>query len=154
MTGAKEIVYDFMQALDAKEFTKAAGYLADSMIMSGFTPAPLTKNHFMLVMSGLAEGFPNLAYNFHATEESAETTEGSQVRGTVQLTGSQVNSFQLPPLGIGPIPQLARSISLPEEYWEYRVKNNLIASVRVDRKPGGGIEGLLNQLGIHDPIVQ
>lgn len=154
MTQATEIVNDFMEALAAKEFTRAANYLADSMILSGFTPAPLTKNHLILVVSGLAEGFPNLAYNFHATEESADTAEGSQVRGTVQLTGSQANSFELPPLGIGPIPQMARSVSLPQETWEFRVKNNLIAAIQVDRKPGGGIEGLLNQLGIHDPIVQ
>ena len=154
MTGATEIVNDFMEALEAKEFTRAANYLANSMITSGFTPAPLSKNHLMLVASGLAEGFPNLAYNFHATEESAETAEGIQVRGTVQITGSQVNIFQLPPLGIGPIPQTAGSVSLPQEYWEYRVKNDVIASIRVERKPGGGIEGLLNQLGIHDPFVQ
>ncbi|HEY6542480.1 MAG TPA: hypothetical protein VIZ18_16175 [Ktedonobacteraceae bacterium] len=57
-------------------------------------------------------------------------------------------------MGIGPIPQMAGSISLPGEYWEYRVKNNVIASIQVNHKPGGGIEGLLNQLGIHDPIVQ
>ena len=154
MADAKEIVIDFMQALEAREFTRAADYLANSMIFTGFTPAPLAKNSFINVMSGLAEGIPNLMYDFHATEESAETAEGSLVRGTVQMAGSQVNSFKLPPLGIGPIPQMAGSISLPQEYWEFRVKNNLIASIRVERKPGGGIEGLLNQLGIHDPIVQ
>ncbi len=76
------------------------------------------------------------------------------MRGTVQMAGSQINSFKLPPLGIGPIPQMAGSISLPQEYWEFEVKNNLIAGIRVERKPDGGIEGLLNQLGIHDPIVQ
>jgi hypothetical protein len=154
MADAKGIVYDFMQALEAREFTRAADYLADSMIVTGFTPAPLTKKLFINVMSGLAEGFPNLLYNFHTTEESAETTEGTLVRGTVQITGSQVNSFELPALGIGPIPQMGGSISLPQQFWEFRVKNSLIASIQVERKPDGGIEGLLNQLGIHDPIVQ
>ncbi len=154
MAQAKEIVNDFMQALEAQEFTRATGYLEDFMIFTGFTPAPLSKKHFIYVMSGLTEGFPKLAYNFHVTDELAETTEGSRVRGTVQMTGAQVNSFKLPPLGIGPIPQMAMSVSLPEENWEFDVKNNLIAGIRVDRKPGGGIEGLLNQLGIHDPIVQ
>jgi hypothetical protein len=124
------------------------------MIVTGFTPAPLTKKRFIDVMSELAEGFPNLAYNFQVTEKSAETTEGILVRGMVQMTGSQINIFQLPALGIGPIPQTAGSISLPREYWEFRVKDNRIAGIWVERKPGGGIEGLLNQLGIHDPIVQ
>ena len=65
--------------------------------------------------------------------------EGNRVRGVVQITGSQVNSFQLPPLGIGPIPQLAGLISLPEENWEFQIEENAIASIRVYRKPGGGV---------------
>jgi hypothetical protein len=154
MTHATEIVTALMQALEAKEFTRAAGYLSDAMILTGFTPAPLSKNQFINVMSELAEGFPDLDYNFHGIEEYEQTMEGSLVKGMVQITGTQVDSFKLPELGIGPIPQLAGSVSLPEEQWEYLVDNNAIASIRVDRKPGGGIEGLLNQLGIHDPIVQ
>ena len=154
MTHATDIVTTFMQALEAREFTKATTYLSDSMIFTGFTPAPLSKNQFISVMSGLAEGFPNLAYHLHKLEEIADTLGGNSVRGTVQITGAQVNSFKLPPLGIGPIPQMAASVTLPEENWEFQVENNVIASIRVDRQPGGGIEGLLNQLGIHDPIIQ
>ena len=154
MIRATEIVTSFMRALEAKEFTRAAGFLSDAMIFTGFTPAPLSKNQFINVMSELAEGFPNLAFNFHGIEEAGETLEGSLVRGMVQITGTQVDSFELPQLGIGPIPQLAGSVSLPEEQWEYLVNNNAIASIRVLRKPGGGMEGLLNQLAIHDPIIQ
>ena len=154
MTRATEIVSAFMLALEAKEFVKAASYLSDAMIFTGFTPAPLSKKQFINVMSELAEGFPNLAYNLHGVEEVAETMEGNRVRGAVQITGTQSDSFKLPQLGIGPIPQMAASVSLPEENWEYQVENNAIASIRIERKPGGGIEGLLNQLGIHDPIIQ
>lgn len=154
MTSATEIVIAFMEALEAKEYTRAAGYLADTATVMGLTPAPLSKNHFIEVMSELAEGFPDLVLNFHATGEAGQTEEGSQVRGAVQISGTQVNIFELPSLGIGPIPELARSVSLPEENWEYLVRESMIASIRVERKPGGGIEGLLNQLGVHDPLEQ
>jgi hypothetical protein len=154
MTSESAIVVAFMEALEAKEFTRATGYLADTATVAGLTPAPLSKNHFIGVMSELAEGFPDLVLNFHLIGEAGQTEEGSQVRGTVQMSGTQVNSFELPALGIGQIPEMGRSISLPEEIWEYLVRENVIASIRVERKPGGGIEGLLNQLGIHDPIEQ
>jgi hypothetical protein len=154
MTRAVEIVNAFMQALEAKEFTRAANYLPDSMLLIGFTPKPLSKKQFIDVISELSQGFPDLAYNFHGVEEIDETMEGSRVRAAVQITGTQVNSFQLPPLGISPIPQMAGSISLPEENWEYRIEDNVIASIRVDSQPGGGVEGLLNQLGIKAPIIQ
>lgn len=154
MTRATDIVNAFMQALEAKEFTRAASYLSDSMVLTGFTPAPLPKKQYINIMSELAEGFPNLAYNVQRVEEVAETMGGNRVKASVQITGTQTDSFQLPSLGIGPIPQLAGAVSLPEENWEYQIEENAIVSIRVGRKPGGGIEGLLNQLGFRIPFMQ
>ena len=43
---AVETVKDFMIALEAKEFDKAASYLSDDFIFSGWTPQPGTSNAF------------------------------------------------------------------------------------------------------------
>jgi hypothetical protein len=40
------------------------------------------------------------------------------------------------------------------EHWEYVVKGNTIASIRVEQVSGGGITGILQQLGIDIPIIQ
>jgi len=136
MTRATEFVTAFMQALEAKEFTKAAASLSDSMILTGFTPAPLPKNQFINVMSGLAEGFPNLAYNLSGVEEVAETMGGNRIRGTVQITGSQVNSFKLPPLGIGPIPQMKATTT-----------HTTFCSVFTSRRPRMLIRQRMNAIG-------
>jgi hypothetical protein len=87
-------------------------------------------------------------------QEVNDAEEGTQVTGTVRITGTQTDSFILPPLGLAPIPQMARSVSLPETTWEFLVRDGQIASIRVDRVPGADMEGLLNQLGISDPIIQ
>jgi predicted ester cyclase len=154
MSSATEIVNAFMQALETKEYARAGDYLSDSFFFIGFTPRPLTKSQFLEVMSRLAAGFPDLSYTFHGVYEDTATAEGTPVRGTVRITGTQTDSFTLSPLGLAPIPQTARSIALPEETWEYLIRDNAIASIRVDHVPGGGIEGLLSQLGISDPIIQ
>jgi len=154
MSIAIETVIVFMEALELKDYERAASNLADSMFFSGFTPKPLPKDQFIAVMSGLTEGFPDLSYMFHGAKEVDNTSEGASVTGTVHITGTQTDSFQLPPLGIGPVPQTAQSISLPEETWDYLVREGMIASIRVDHVPGGDMEGLLNQLGIDYPIVQ
>jgi len=154
MASAKEIVNTFMQTLEAKEYSRAANYLSESLTFIGFTPRPLTKEQFVTVMKGLTDGFPNLTYNVHDVKEVDDTLEGKRVRAAVHIAGTQVDSFILPPLGLAPIPQTGRSISLPEESWEYLIRDDAISTIRVDRVPGGGIEGLLHQLGIDDPIIQ
>lgn len=154
MASAIETVTTFMQELESKEFEKAASHLSDSFFFTGFTPQPLNKPQLISVMSGLSEGFPNLLFNLQNVHEGDDTMEGKRVTGIVKLMGTHTDTFVLPALGLAPIPETAISISLPEESWEYLLKGEIIASIQVKTAPGGDIEGLLNQLGISDPIYQ
>lgn len=151
MTDAEQIVKTFMLALQAKEFDRAAGCLSDGLIFSGFTPRPLAKDEFMTLVKELAEGFPNLTYTVRNLEEVKDTSEGKKVTGTVQITGRQDNSFTLQSLGIGPIPQMAASVTLPEQTWDFRLRSDSIDTIRVNHVQGGGIDGLIQQLGISFP---
>ena len=154
-TTATQIVTDVMVALEAKQFEKAATYLADDFRFIGWTPLPLNKNQFTKISSELAYGMPNLSYNFHDLYEvDALQGEGIRERAAIRVTGTQVNEFVLVPLGLPPIPQVAQSVALPEEHWEYVVRDNTIATIDVEQVPGGGISGLLHQFGIDIPIIQ
>ncbi len=94
-TRAAEIVTALMEALEAKEFDKAATYLSDDFQFTGSTPRPLNKDQFIRLSSELAEGMPNISYHFHEA----------------------------------------------------------ITTIDVERVPGGGIYGMLQQLGINIPII-
>ena len=118
-TTATEIVTAFMEALETKEFDKAATNLSDIFQFSGSTPLPLNKDQFIRYSSDLAEGMPNLSYNFHDIQEVEETLgEGDTVRAAIQITGTHTNIFQVVPLGLPPIPETNKSVSLPVEHWE------------------------------------
>src|SRR5205807_1970132 len=139
-----EIVTAFMEALEFKEFDKAAMYLSDNFQCSGSTPLPLNKDKFISYSSALATGMPNLTYHFHDLQEVAENLgEGNRVRAAIQITGTQTNSFQVVVLGFPPIPQTNKSVLLPVEHWDYAVKGNTIAFIRVEQVQGGGIGGIL-----------
>jgi len=154
-TTATEIVTAFMEALETKEFDKAATNLSDIFQFSGSTPLPLNKDQFIRYSSDLAEGMPNLSYHFHDIQEVEETLgEGDRVRAAIQITGTHTNTFQIVPLGLPLMPETNNSVSLPLEHWEYVVKGNTIASLRVEQVAGGGIAGMLQQLGIDIPIIQ
>lgn len=64
-----------------------------------------------------------------------------------------INTFQVVPLGLPPIPETNKSVSLPKEHWEYVIKDNTIATIRVEQVAGGGIAGILQQLGVDIPVV-
>lgn len=152
---ATELVTAFMEALEAKKFDKASTYLSDNFQFSGSTPLPLDKDKFISYSSALATGMPNLSYHFHDVQEVVESLgEGNRVRATIQISGTQTDSFVIVPLGLPPIPQTNKSVSLAEEHWDYAVKGDTIAFIRAEHVAGGGIGGILQQLGIDIPIAQ
>jgi hypothetical protein len=138
-----------MTALDNNEQDQWGDYLTDDFTFSGWTPKSLTKSDFLNVMAGLKEGLPGLIFNLHNVRE-----DGDKVLGTWQLVGYQTDSFNLPALGLPPIPQMARSVSLPTEDVTYIVENGHIVLIFVQPNSEGGIKGLLRQLGINVPIIQ
>ena len=152
---ATELVTAFMEALEFKDFDKAAAYLSDNFQFSGSTPLPLNKDKFISYSSALATGMPNLTYHFHDLQEVVERLgEGNRVRATIQITGTHTNDFQMVQLGFPPIPATNNSVLLPEEHWEYAIKGDKIASIHVEQVSGGGIRGILQQLGVDIPIIQ
>ena len=142
-------VKNFMTALDDNNLESAAAYLADDFIFSGWTPKPLDKNGFFNLIGGIKEGIPGLAFNLHNVLEEGET-----ITGNIHVTGYQTDSFIIPVLGTPPIPQTANSVSMPSEEVTYRVEHNLIILFDVEKVAGGGIVGLIKQLGIDLTIVQ
>ncbi len=147
MTAATETVRDFMTALEAAQFATAKEYLADSFTFSGWTPGPLNRDDFMTVTSGLKSSMPNLSYHFHGARELEAKEQDSEGIGNVQISGTQENSLNLPPLSLPPIPQMAHTVSLPPTHWYFTLQNNLIARITVEHVQDGDIHALLNQLG-------
>jgi SnoaL-like domain len=149
-----DIIKAFIHALEAGNFEAASGYLTDDFHCSGLSPQQLDKGQFIQVIQGLKEGIPNLTFHLqdvHAVRQ--KPGEGEILTGTMHMVGTQTDGFILPPLGLPPIPQMAKSISLPQEQVDFSMKENRIAMMRVHHVPGGGIKGILQQLDIDMPEI-
>lgn len=154
MNGA-DIVKQFMIALETQEFTLASDYLADDFTYTGMLPRPLTKKQFITLMKELKYGMPNMSLNVHDIRETSnELKQEQNAEGTVQITGTQSNPMELVPLSLPTIPETNRHIILPPEQWRFTIMNDKISTIVVPPIPGGGISGLLQQLGIDIPIIQ
>jgi hypothetical protein len=145
-----EIVKKFMAALENREFHEAGSYLSDNFACTGWTPLPLYKLSFLGTIKGLKAGIPGLIFNLH----NVAKINNQQVTGTIQVAGYQSDSFILPALGTPVIPQLDRSVSLPSEEIEFKLNAGKITRIHVQPVRGGGIQGLLEQLGIELRLVQ
>ena len=143
------IVRNFMTALDSNELDTAANFLADDFVFSGWTPKPLNKQAFLTLLENIKDGIPGLSFNIHNVLE-----QNTSITGTIQVQGYQTDSFIIPALGTPPIPQTASSVSLPMEEVTYQLRDDLITAMDVEHTTGGGISGLLKQLGIELPLAQ
>ena len=151
---ATETVRNFINALEANETETVTNALADNFMFSGWTPQPLNKKQFLSMISELKEGIPGLMFNLHNLDEQDDIQQGAVVHGNMQVAGYQSDSFNIPTLSLPPIPQMGKSVSLPVEDVTFIVQNEQVARMTVKSTAGGGMEGLLHQLGTDSPIIQ
>ncbi len=141
-----ETIKAFSAALEAKEFEKAASYLADDFVFSGPVPQPIGKQEFIAVQSAFESAFEDWSFNSHD-----EVEQGDRVLAAVQITGTHTRDLILPMPGMPAIPATHKKISLPEEHMEFTFKGDKIASLTSDNMPGGGVPGVLHQIGVQLP---
>lgn len=153
MASASETVAIFMENLEAGAFERAAAFLSDDFTFIGLTPQVLNKSSFIQLMSELKEGIPGLAFHFRVAGKEDLQEMGVRVVGEVQMSGHQVNALNLYQLTLPIIPQRGRSFSLPVERWKFELREDKIRLIRAEPTPGGGIPGLVHQLGSDIPIV-
>jgi hypothetical protein len=145
----EDMIRAFMTALEENNREEFEPYLADDFRFGGWTPRSLDRAGFLDLIGGLKAGIPGLIFNLHNVLVQDDTT----VTGTWKIAGYQTDSFTLPVLGLPPIPQMAASISMPMEDVEYKLTSNKIVGIDVAHTEGGGIKGLLHQLGVDIPLV-
>lgn len=138
----------FSAALEAREFEKAASYLADDFQISGPFPQPIGKQEFIAIQSAFENAFEDWSFNSHD-----EVEQGDKVVAAIQITGTHTGDLVLPIPGMPPIPATHKKVSLPEEHMEFTFKGDKIALLTSDNVPGGGVPGVLQQIGVPLPTM-
>jgi hypothetical protein len=134
------------KAFVSKDLDSAASYMSEDFQFSGPVPEPVDKKQWLALMKVLNTAFPDMNYNTRILG-----VEGNVVRVTNQLTGTHTNDLDLSAMGLGVIPATGKSISNPEERGETTVKDNKVTSVHINAVEGGGLMGILKQLGVAPP---
>jgi predicted ester cyclase len=143
-----DTVKAFSEALETRDFDKAASYLADDFVFTGPVPQSIGKQAFIAVQSAFEDAFQGWSFNSHD-----EVEQGEKVVAAVQITGTHTRDLVLSMPGMPPIPATGKGVSLPVEHITFTFKGDKIASLTSDNVPGGGVAGVLAQIGVQVPSM-
>jgi predicted ester cyclase len=145
---AIDIVKACLAAIETRQTSKFSDSLTDDMVFDGPVPEPVGKREFVGLQTALVAAIPN--WKFNATDFKMN---GEQVTATFQITGTQTGELSLPMPGFPKFPASGKHVSLPKEAITITLKNGKISRMEAAKVPGGGVGGVLTQLGIPMPVM-
>ena len=140
---ASEVINEFLSAIEKNDFKKAESYTSNDFVVEGVGPTNLNRTEFLNVHRSLNTGLPDFSFNHKIVKET-----GDQVDLKVKLTGTHKRDMQAPIPGLGTIKATNKNVRMPEENITATIKNDKITKIRVQQVSGGGLPGLLKQIGV------
>lgn len=141
-----ETVRAVTSAIEAQNWDAALAMLSDDFKFSGATPVPLTGEQWIGIHRALGAAMPNLSFNYAPTKSN-----GSHTVGTVKITGTHRGEFNLPMPGFPRVSATGNAIANPTECVEVTVDDGKITEWQVESVTGGGLPGILAQMGVSLP---
>ncbi len=141
-----DVALNFLHKLESSQFTEAEGYLAYDFILIGSVPQPVGKKSFLDIMEALITGMPDLAFN-----ASDLNSVSNQVMLTLHITGTHTNDMPSLFPGMPQVRATGRKVSLPAEPATFLIRGDRITQLEIETDSGGGIQGILEQLGVEIP---
>ena len=145
---SKATVQALMDSIQKGDFEQAKSLLSEDFQFSGPVPEPINREAWMGISANLKAAFPDLDYHFHVDDAA-----GDDVNISAQLKGTHSRDLDLTSLNMGVIPATNKSFANPLEHGKATVKGGKIVSWSVEPIEGGGIMGILSQIGVKLPTM-
>jgi hypothetical protein len=138
--GARVVFVRYSQALDRADLTAMAELIHHDLRLEGTGLDGIGKQAFPAAMKAQLEAFSSYSENPTDVVE-----DGDIVHFVAHVTGTHTGTRVLP--GMAAIPPTGLSIALPPEPAWVKVTSGKLLVYHVTQVPGGGIGGILSQLG-------
>ena len=143
-----ETVRTFMTALQSGDIELAARVASTDFIVSGLLPRPLSGSEFFALQAELLTAMPDFSYNLSDLQHS-----GGDIQAFISINGTQTGELSLPMLGLQTLPATGLAIDLPQARIVYQVEEEQIQAMEIEQVVGGGLSGLLQQIGAELPLM-
>jgi predicted ester cyclase len=135
-----------LAAFEARDAKKVDSLFSEDMVFAGPVPQPIGKHAFVGLQSALVAAMPDWKFNASDFKE-----EGDKVTAKAHISGTQSAPLSLPALGIQSFAGTGKHIQLPYEQLTATFKNGKVTRLEAERVAGGGVPGVLAQLGAEMP---
>ncbi|MEJ2635584.1 MAG: ester cyclase [Calditrichia bacterium] len=143
---ASEVVSKLISAIESEDYSAAEKLINKSGAVTGVGPNPISLDEFLNVHRALSSGLPDFRFNHKIITE-----DGNRVMATVHLTGTHSREMKAPLPGMRNIPATNRQVKMPEEHIQIWVDKDKISKIELEKVEGGGLPGILKQLGVEMP---
>ena len=139
---AGDVFARYTEALDRADLAAMAALVHDVFRLEGAGFDGIGKQAFLAAMKAQLDAFTGYSENPTDILE-----KGDVVNFIAHVTGKHTGPFALP--GMEPIAPTGRLLALPPEPAWVRVRDAKLIVYHVTKVAGGGIEGILQQIGDH-----
>lgn len=141
-----EVAKRFANLLESRDVKGLQALLADDFRAKGGT-RELNKQQAIGYLQIFFAAFPDQSFGFADFEE-----KGDLVTCTGQETGTHKGTLDLNPFGIPiSLPPTGKSYKLPKSIYTFRVAEDKVTFYGEEAVQGGGLAGILAQLGVKLP---
>lgn len=144
-----ELVRNALQALETGDMTAAERYYSDELVFTGPVPEALGKKVFLGLMQAIIQSSPDFSFNLKEVEEEGPDRAAAHI----SISGTQTQTLRGLMPGMPDTPPTNRHYQIPHEVVHCKVKGDKAVAIHVDPVPGGGIPGLLEQIGVAIPVT-
>jgi len=137
---AREVLFSYTEALDRADLATIAALIHEDFHLEGAGLDGIGKREFLAAMKAQLDAFTGYSEN-----PSDIVEDGSIVHFVAHVTGRHTGTLVLP--GMAAIAPTGRSIALPPEPAWVQVTSDKLLVYHVTKVPGGGIDGILSQIG-------
>jgi predicted ester cyclase len=143
MKAVPPILLTYIDGLKAHDVGKIATTVADDLRF--VTPtATVNKERFLAFLRSLYAAFPDWHYDHDEPKVMAD-----EIAVKWRQSGTHTGTLALP--GIPPVDSTGKRVTIPEQFFFYRVLDELIVEIRPDPIVGGAPQGILEQIGVKWP---
>ena len=143
---AVEATKKLFALIESRETGAAAELLSDDFTFSGPVPDPINGAAWLGLHDRLNDAFSDFSFNLR---DAQQVGDAAQV--TLQLSGTHSSELDLSALDMPNVPATGKSFELPPESTTVTMEGEKITSIRVAAVEGGGVMGILSQLGVEPP---
>lgn len=141
-----KIVESFFKAIEKSDFAAAESLASNNCKITGVGPDGLGIKEFLGVHRAFNTGMPDFKFNYKIGD-----VKNNIVETKVKLTGTHFKDMPAPIPGLSTIRATNKTIRMPEERVTFTIKDNKIEKLHLESVPGGGLPGVLKQLGVEIP---